>query len=412
MITIDIGSSDIWIDSNLWCHCKAGDLRTATMKDAIERCTKIEAHLAKKDKPEEIKYADDFTVEGHYVNGSLQYSDSGKILKAVSFLAATSFSGTITTGTNNVISGMVGLGYIRNQKSDKKYHTLPYILRERKETSSLAFSMWFEQTSGKEDSYFDAQLLFGAYAKGLYKKRPETFNIIGEEVYDAPTEIKIDLNKISVRDNTVWFPFSKSGGLKVLLDTGTYSSWLPLETFNAIANLLGTHTTHRNTERVYALYPDCSTWNLTTEMMNFQFGQTIISVPFSEIVRRVEWDEIVEKGYSGLECVTHGMSNTFSYENRILILVGIAAYADTYSWAIFNGYKGVPPDLSQDWILGVTFLRYAYILYDLVDNKVHMAAINQTAVEERKKADYAGNLYTLVDGLAPSNFLLPSSPNQ
>jgi hypothetical protein len=172
MITIDTGSSDIWIDSNLWCHCKAGDLRTATMKDAIERCTKIEAHLAKKDKPEEIKYADDFTIEGHYVNGSLQYSDSGKILKAVSFLAATSFSGTITTGTNNVISGMVGLGYIRNQKSDKKYHTLPYILRERKETSSLAFSMWFEQTSGKEDSYFDAQLLFGAYAKGLSKNGP------------------------------------------------------------------------------------------------------------------------------------------------------------------------------------------------------------------------------------------------
>lgn len=78
----------------------------------------------------------------------------------------------------------------------------------------------------------------------------------------------------------------------------------------------------------------------------------------------------------------------------MLIPLGIAAYADYYSYAIVHGMGGAGlPDLSRDNILGVTFLRYAYILYDLAADKIHMAAIDQQAVVGHKE-----KLYMYTDG--------------
>jgi hypothetical protein len=70
-------------------------------------------------------------------------------------------------------------------------------------------------------------------------------------------------------------------------------------------------------------------------------------------------------------------------------LAGIAAYTDHYLYA-WNIAKGVntahleKPDLEKDYILGITFLRYAYVLYDLAENRVEMAAIDHDAVAGEK----------------------------
>jgi hypothetical protein len=70
-------------------------------------------------------------------------------------------------------------------------------------------------------------------------------------------------------------------------------------------------------------------------------------------------------------------------------LAGIAAYTEHYLYAR-NIAKGgntahlKKPDLEKDYILGITFLRYAYIFYDLARNRVKMAAIDQDAVAGEK----------------------------
>jgi hypothetical protein len=72
-----------------------------------------------------------------------------------------------------------------------------------------------------------------------------------------------------------------------------------------------------------------------------------------------------------------------------LTLAGIAAYTDHYLYAR-NIAKGgntahlKKPDLEKDYILGITFLRYAYVFYDLANNQVEMAAIDHDAVAGKK----------------------------
>jgi hypothetical protein len=259
---------------------------------------------------ENISYADNLTVWGNYIMGSLYFGSGKAVLEKVNFMAATDVVGEDRAGTANGVSGMIGLGYIRNQqrRQSKQYRTLPHLLYQNGYTKSTAFSMWFNKTLDEEEKKdFIGYILFGGYAEKIYSGLPQVFPIEGEQNPDEPTEIKIQLDRIRAGGRNI--APAHLDEFQVLLDTGSWSSWLPVDMFKAVAAAVPVGRSRLrwdfNDERVFAVYEDCIDWD-EDATVDFRFRNTIMSVPLDEIVKRPSWDEVIEKELGYNDCVTHG----------------------------------------------------------------------------------------------------------
>lgn len=309
-ISIDTGSSDLWFNALTWCGCL-----TPAEKKGERVCEWVDGQEGKA--KDVLKYDDSLTVKGTYIaTTKLYFGKKDAVLQQATFMAATEFEGPNSPGTVNGVNGMVGLGYVRNQqRNSKKYSTLPGLLLANNHTSSIAFSMWFEKSTRNED--FKAQILFGGYATNIYTGVPEVFPIVGDEIPDRPTDIKIQLDQIRFNKDKDLAP-SLEKPLPMLLDTGTYSTWLPLKAFLAFVNTLPAGSDYEidyNAERIYAIL-DCTTWDLS-KTVEFQFGKTIIRVPLTEIVRKATKAEVEDSRArkiksSKRQCVTVGKRASIS----------------------------------------------------------------------------------------------------
>jgi hypothetical protein len=258
-ISIDTGSSDMWINSHHWCNCP----RAKTTNPGHQTCEVIKNHLKDHENAiEPISYADSLTVWGNYIKGSLYFGSGTVVLEKANFMAATQFTGEDGPGTANDVSGMIGLGYIRNQqrRRHKRHGTLPYLLYKNNYTKSIAFSMWFEKTlDKKKNDDFIGHILFGGYAENIHLQLPQVFPIVGEQNQDEPTEIKIQLDQIHVGGEGILSDYQDE--FQVLLDTGSWSSWLPVNVFKAVAAAVPVGYSRLrwdfNKERVFAVYEDC-----------------------------------------------------------------------------------------------------------------------------------------------------------
>ncbi|KAF9693333.1 hypothetical protein EKO04_008659 [Ascochyta lentis] len=367
-ISVDTGSSDFWLDSGVWCKCD-------TRKQFPQWCNQVDTFQSKP-APDTLKYDDGHVVKGAFLSKDLIFGD--KNLKNVTFLAAWDYSLNGSPDKTNDWNGLVGLGYLRNQQAQKtdrgKYLTLPYVLEAQGNTSSNAFSMWFKKT--ERGKGFEASILFGGYPKNYYKGDLTVFKMIKHLTEYRPSEILIRLDRLSFRGVDALTRCKDSLG--VLLDTGSYSSWLPFDTFHALARSLGKYETDSNSNRTFAIFEDCSGWDLT-EAVVFQFGNLKIPVPLSDIVRNVNQEEI-ESGrfpeiYDSKQCITHGIA------------------AEPKAKIIARGLQGNPSDHVYRFILGVTFLRHAFILYDLPQEEVALAPIKQSALKNKAILTYFDDLY-------------------
>ncbi|KAF3035639.1 hypothetical protein E8E11_003566 [Didymella keratinophila] len=136
-------------------------------------------------------------------------------------------------GDSTSDGGLIGLGFQRNQQvddPDDQYPTLPELLREQKRTASTVFSMWFYGTN--DEGTFEASILFGGYVSNFFKAPLTIFRMQPTTVKDNVTEIVVQLDRIVFRGVDAFV--NCTDNTDVLLDTGTYSSWLPLDSFKRI----------------------------------------------------------------------------------------------------------------------------------------------------------------------------------
>ncbi|PQE22314.1 eukaryotic aspartyl protease protein [Rutstroemia sp. NJR-2017a WRK4] len=196
--------------------------------------------------------------------------------------------------------------------------------------NSNAYSLWLNDLDASTGS-----ILFGGVDTAQYHGQLETLPIQKESGYYA--EFLITLTEVTLGSSVI----AKNQALAVLLDSGSSLTYLPDAMTEAIYEVVGAQ--YDSSEG--AAYVPCSLAS-NSSTLNFTFTSPTISVDMNELVIPVT-----------------------SSSGRPL------QFTDGTSACLF----GIAPAGDSTSVLGDTFLRSAYVVYDLDNNEISLAQTNFNA---------------------------------
>jgi hypothetical protein len=237
--------------------------------------------------------------------------------------------------TSSSSEGILGIGYEINEvqvgrNGKSAYANLPAQMVSQDLIQSSAYSLWLNDLDASVGS-----ILFGGVDTDKYHGTLETLPVQKESGYYA--EFLITLTEVSLGDTVI----ASDQREAVLLDSGTSLTYLPDAITEVIFEAVGAQ--YDSSEG--AAYVPCSLAS-NTSALNFTFTSPTISVSMSELV--------LEIGTST------GEQLTFT-DGTAACLFGVAPAGDSTS------------------VLGDTFLRSAYLVYDLANNEISIAQTNFNA---------------------------------
>lgn len=237
--------------------------------------------------------------------------------------------------TSSSPEGILGIGYQINEvqvgrAGKAAYNNLPAQMVADNLIQSNAYSLWLNDLDSSTGN-----ILFGGVDTAKYHGSLDTLPVQKESGYFA--EFLITLTEVTL-GNTV---IASKQAQAVLLDTGSSLTYLPDAMTEAIYEQVSAQ--YDSTEG--AAYVPCSLANNATAL-NFTFSTPVISVPMNELVLDVT--------------SSNGRQLTFS-DGTAACLFGIA------------------PAGSSTAVLGDTFIRSAYLVYDLANNEISIAQTNFNA---------------------------------
>ncbi|PWY86830.1 secreted aspartic protease [Aspergillus heteromorphus CBS 117.55] len=262
----------------------------------------------------EIEYVDGSGAYGDYVTDTLAFSNA--TLKNFQFAVAYE---------SDSDEGVLGIGYTTDEASeefDVSYKNLPRALVSQGIINSAAYSLWLDDLSSGEGS-----ILFGGVNTAKYTGSLNTLPIVPEDgVY---IEFAVNLTGVHLTKSGAAVTVNNTNSFPVagVLDSGTALTYIPDGAAESIFNAVGAVY---SSELGYALI-ECSVTKEDFEVI-YEFDGFNMTVDISELV--LDDDD--------------GNICTF----------GISTQGDS------------------DVLLGDTFLRSAYVVYDLANNEVSLAQAN------------------------------------
>jgi Eukaryotic aspartyl protease len=330
---IDTGSSDLWVnvpDSSLcsaafrpgYSGCDGGTYDSGA--SSTQQVVNNEFN---------ISYVDGSSAVGQYVSDTLNFG--GVTIQNFQFgLGQTSSSQ----------EGVLGIGYAINEVQVNRaglqpYPNLPVALVDGGHIQSNAYSLWLNDLDASTGT-----ILFGGVNTAKYQGDLATMPVI--QTYGNYYQLVVALTGVTVNGNSL-----NSGALPagVLLDTGATLTYLPDEIVTEIYN---------DVRAVYvgsqgAAYAQCDQANRDSTL-DFEFSGQTISVPYNELFLDAGTDE-------------NGNPLQFQDGSRACLF-------------------GIAPAQGSTMVMGDTFLRSAYVVYDLANNEISMAqtVFNTTASDVRE----------------------------
>lgn len=233
----------------------------------------------------------------------------------------------------------MGIGYDTNEATQdvlggSKYHNLIDELVSQGLISHQAYSLWLNDLASSTGS-----ILFGGIDTEKYTGALKSIPLESDPE-STSTDIStftVALSGLTISSGTETLNSSTSLSIPVVLDSGTTLTYLPDEIFTQIADTAGAV---KEDDGAIILI-DC---NATDKTFTYQFGGTSgpsIAVKISELIFPVSAADLAEQGI------------TASFKNSCL-------------FGIYPGGEG-------PYLLGDTFLRSAYVVYDLKNNEVALA---------------------------------------
>lgn len=253
----------------------------------------------------------------------------GKSIKALQFGVGYS---------SNSSEGVMGIGYPSLEVAvqfagSQPYPNIPQAMANQGLIQSPAYSLWLDDLDSATGS-----ILFGGVDTKKYLGSLATLPIVQEQgVY---VEMIVPLTGVNLVQNGANTTLTSSN-IPVLLDSGATLSYLPVNMVAKLYSALGVEFS----QKYDAPFCQCSLAN-SSATIDFSFGGKIISVPMNEMVLSTGGTTIRSSTGNTLDC-------TF----------GIFAQAS----------QGGP---GTSYTLGDTFIRSAYVVYDLANNEISLAQTN------------------------------------
>ncbi|KAK3905832.1 aspartic peptidase domain-containing protein [Staphylotrichum tortipilum] len=322
---IDTGSSDLWVNTPGSRLCRSNTDPCAYAGTYSANSSSTYEYIASNFN---ISYVDGSGASGDYVADTITIGS--QTLDRLQF-------GIGYSSTN--AQGILGIGYTLNEVQVgraglRPYPNLPAQLVTEGLIQSNAYSLWLNDLDANTGN-----ILFGGVDTAKFT--PPLMSLPIESASGAYAEFMLTLTKLQLAGRTI------GGGdiaIAALLDTGSSLTYLPdalvQEIYSAVGAVFDSDAN--------AAYVPCSLARNTTARLDFTFSEPTISVEMNELV---------------LDLITSsGRRPTFSN--------GVPA-------CLF----GIGPAGGGMYVLGDTFLRSAYVVYDLDNNKIALAPtlFNSTA---------------------------------
>jgi hypothetical protein len=315
---IDTGSSDLWVNSVNSNLCSQGGNQCGESGTYNANDSSTYNYV---NGAFNISYVDGSGASGDYATDNFRFG--GQTVKDLQF------------GIGYVSSspeGILGIGYTINEVAVGRagldpYPNLPQKLKDDGTINSNAYSLWLNDLDASTGS-----ILFGGVDTDKYQGELQTLPIIPERGQYA--EFIIALTGMGRNGNNG--SIFENANVPVLLDSGSSLMYLP---DNVASSLYQTFDAQYDASQG-AAFVDCDLANQQGSL-EFNFSGVQISVPLNELVI--------------VAAVSRG---------RPVCILGIGPAGQSVA------------------VLGDTFLRSAYVVYDLENNEISLAQTNFNATSE------------------------------
>ena len=330
---IDTGSSDLWanVESSEICadrrdYCSGGATYNPNASSTYKY---VNSDF-------NVSYVDGSGAAGDYATDTL--SIGGHTLNSLQFGI-----GYESTSAD----GILGIGYAAdeaqvNAAHQKSYANLPQAMVSAGLINSNAYSLWLDDLEANTGS-----IIFGGVDTDKYIGQLQTLPI--QQEFNEYAELIITVSSMKMVNGDSTNSFNTDLPTAVILDSGSSLTYLP--NTNAIYTALNAQYSQQDG----AAFVSCSLANENITL-DFTFTSITISVPISELVLNID---VIEEGrespnvdYNGAGSYNSGGSD----ENICLF--------------------GIAPSQGSTSVLGDTFLRSAYVVYDLANNEISLAQTN------------------------------------
>ncbi|OAA75553.1 candidapepsin-4 precursor [Akanthomyces lecanii RCEF 1005] len=349
---LDTGSSDTWVNQKGNNFCRYGSPELQLPPSCLKQfdpdaSSTFETTIRGGFK---ISYLDGSQSSGDYFNDTVTIGDM-TITQQQLGLAKKSSSAT----------GLMGLGMSVGVAAKKEYPTIIDNLVSQGYIDTAAFSLYLDSVTESHGTF-----LFGGVDTKKYIGDLATLPLVADDIHgsDNVTSYAVDLTGFSV--DGVSLPSLKT---KAILDTGATLVLLPGRVVTPIYTKLGVVSV----TGIATPFIDCSGStkkdgkdNLAKTKFNFEFNGKTISVPLKEMIVN-SFDDHQDIFKSPL------LKSQFKDFGKVCMF-GIAN-ADDYKTQEPDplGSSGGSSNEPEYALLGDTFLRSAYVVYDLARQEVAIA---------------------------------------
>lgn len=335
-VAIDTGSSDFWVIASNNSFC-------TTNEELIEEGEGIDCKGFSFDTSDSSTFqynssgaADEFSIQ--YGDGTTATGNWGTDIFEISGVSLNDTSVAVAEKTNTT-SGILGISFEKlestyvNSDSDVTpftYPNVPVLMVSQGHIKKNAYSLWLNDLNANSGS-----LLFGGVDHSKYSGTLQTVPLINTiEGVSKPMEMTVVLSSVSLVDNSGSSSTIMSGNIAALLDSGTSLTYLPTQVLEVIGDALdGTYSSD------LGLYVVPCNAGGSKGGISYNFSGAKITVSLEQLMFALTSED--------------GSAATFQ-DGTLACALGVSAATDTI-------------------ILGDTFLRNAYVVYDLDDYEISLA---------------------------------------
>jgi hypothetical protein len=251
--------------------------------------------------------------------------------------------------SDRCVEGILGIGYTSNEvqvnrNGKNAYPNVPQLMVDQNLIQSNAYSLWLDDLESST-----GLILFGGVNTDKYYGKLSTLPIARYRGQSTPSEFIIAMTGLNFIGGDGSNQTVTSGAtIPVLLDSGSSLTYLPNDIASALFKLFGA----KYDTRSEVAYVPCSLAKSGTSL-DFTFSNPVIRVPLEELV--------IDPGPR-------------SDGNRLTFQDGSPA-------CIF----GISGSGRSTNVLGDTFLRSAYVVYDLDNNEISLAQTNFNSTKDSIK---------------------------